>query len=231
MEVFFVYIRGDDMRMTLHDITFDDILHYANISKEHIDDRMMKDIIEMKELVLSLSEPRVTYQIFPLENGQLKNCTLKLKGNDIQRLLKESHACVILAATLGNKIDRKMKQIQMQNMTKALFFDCCANAAIETVCDLFQEKMTNQYPYLTDRFSCGYGDMPVELQKEFIDTLDATKKIGLFVNENSILLPLKSVTAIIGIADKIQPAMVRGCNVCQMKEICELRKRGSYCGK
>lgn len=229
MEVFL--FRGDDMRIDIHDLSLDEILHYAGISKENIDDVMLKDIMEMKDLVLSISEPRIIYQVFSLENGQLKNCTLQLVGNDIQHLLKESYACIIFAATLGSKVDRKMKQLQLQDMTKALFFDCCANAAIEAVCDTFQESLTKSYPYLTDRYSCGYGDMPITLQKDFIDVLDASKKIGLFVNENSVLLPLKSVTAIIGIARKTQPAMLRGCDVCQMKETCELRKRGNFCGK
>lgn len=54
---------------------------------------------------------------------------------------------------------------------------------------------------MTDRFSCGYGDLPVSTQKAFLQVVDAERKIGLHVSESCMLVPEKSVTAIIGIAE------------------------------
>ena len=83
--------------------------------------------------------------------------------------------------------------------------------------------------FLTDRFSCGYGDLPVSTQKTFLQVVDAERKIGLHVSESCMLVPEKSVTAIIGIAKTVQPAIVRGCRVCALKEHCEYRKGGTVC--
>ncbi len=145
-------------------------------------------------------------------------------------MLKESHACIFMAATLGSRIDKEMKKLQVQDMMKAVLFDSCASAAIEAVCDNLQKELQKSYPYLTDRYSCGYGDLPITLQASFLQALDAQRRIGLHVNESSLLVPMKSVTAIIGIADRIQPAVLRGCGHCQLVKQCAYRKRGKFCG-
>lgn len=212
------------------DIRQKDILQFLGYGDGKASDDIMEIIVQMKEHVLSIMEPRFIYHVFALSNGQPQGCDLSLKGKDIQRLLKESHACIIMAATLGARVDMEMKRLQVQDMTKAIVFDACANAAVEGVCDELQEELTKTYPYLTDRYSCGYGDLPITLQKQFVQVLDASKKIGLYVNESSVLVPLKSVTAILGIADRVQPAILRGCGHCQLVKQCAYRKRGTFCG-
>ena len=48
-----------------------------------------------------------------------------------------------------------------------------------------------------------YGDFPIEMQPAICEALESNKKIGVFVNESLLLSPSKSVTAIIGIENKI----------------------------
>ena len=49
------------------------------------------------------------------------------------------------------------------------------------------------------RFSPGYGDLPIEIQKDIFRALDCPRRIGLTLNENLLMSPTKSVSAIIGI--------------------------------
>lgn len=218
------------MRRELTAISEKEILHFLGYGEALPDEQTAYVLQEMKQLVLSFSEPRVVYRVFDLLDMQPVGCEVDLSGNDIKRLLKESHACIFMAATLGSRIDREMKKLQVQDMMKAVLFDSCASAAIEAVCDDMQRELNEQYPYLTDRYSCGYGDLPITLQSSFIQALDAQKLIGLHVNESSLLVPMKSVTAIIGIADRMQPAVLRGCAHCLLAKQCEYRKRGKFCG-
>ena len=195
------------MRRELKDISEEEILHFLGYGDAVPDEQTLHALREMKTLVMQSSEPRVVYRVFELHDNQPLDCDVQLAGKDIKRLLQESHACIFMAATLG-----------------------CASAAIEAVCDQVQEELREHYPYLTDRYSCGYGDLPITLQAGFIQALDAQKRIGLHVNESSLLVPMKSVTAIIGIADRIQPAVLRGCGHCLLAKQCEFRKRGNLCG-
>lgn len=188
-------------------------------------DRMMKKVIQDADC-------RVIYREFPLVNHHCIN--LSLPGDDIKRLLKESERCIVMAATIGFKVEREFRFLQIKDMGDALIYDACANAMIESLCDDVNERLIQLYhqqgAYLTDRFSCGYGDLPITTQEQFIQVLDARRKIGLHVNEHSILVPGKSVTAILGIASVPQPALVRGCGVCALKERCAYRKGGTTCG-
>ena len=52
------------------------------------------------------------------------------------------------------------------------------------------------------RFSPGYGDLPIEVQKDFLPLLDAERRLGITLSESCLMAPSKSVTAIIGVASK-----------------------------
>ncbi len=52
------------------------------------------------------------------------------------------------------------------------------------------------------RFSPGYGDCPLSAQRSIVNSvLNATRLIGLTVTPTSLLIPTKSVTAVIGLFD------------------------------
>ena len=74
---------------------------------------------------------------------------------------------------------------------------------IEALCDVFCEKIrldaesAGLFP--RPRFSPGYGDFPLELQKDIFRVLDCSRKIGLTLNESLLMSPSKSVTAVIGL--------------------------------
>ncbi len=54
--------------------------------------------------------------------------------------------------------------------------------------------------YLTDRFSPGYGDMPLAQSGQICEVLNTGRSIGLTVSQSGILMPRKSVTAVLGIS-------------------------------
>ena len=60
--------------------------------------------------------------------------------------------------------------------------------------------------------------------------VNAQKFIGLNATGNNILTPRKSVTAIIGLSENEISKGRRGCACCNMREVCQFRKRGDHCG-
>lgn len=69
--------------------------------------------------------------------------------------------------------------------------DALASAGIEQVCNRAEECFREQLPevYFTWRFSPGYGDLPLALQPEILQLLDAQKRLGLTVTPEHILIP------------------------------------------
>nr|MCR5785210.1 methionine synthase [Eubacterium sp.] len=83
--------------------------------------------------------------------------------------------------------------------------------------------------YLTDRFSPGYGDLPLNTQNALCEALNTSRRIGLTVTKNHLLIPRKSVTAIMGISSVPVTLRKRGCETCSMFLDCDYRKDGITC--
>lgn len=219
------------MERILSSIPEQEILHYLGC--EAADDLLQRQIVEAVQSVLRLARPKIVYQIVSVQ-GYENDLHIPLHGEDIKRLLATSHHAIFMAATLGNAIDIETKRLSLQDMGRMLVFDAVCNAAIEAVADQFEEEQRSYYrdqdQYFTDRFSCGYGDLSIDIQKAFCEALDTKRKIGLFVNASHLLIPLKSITALIGISDVAQPKRITGCERCDRRDFCELRKRGNRCG-
>ena len=71
--------------------------------------------------------------------------------------------------------------------------------------------------------------MSMETFANICTALDAPRRLGLHVTESSLLNPVKSVTAVVGLSDQPQKARIRGCTYCQMRESCALHKGGNHC--
>ena len=110
---------------------------------------------------------------------------------------------ILLAATVGIAFDRFIAKQGKSSPTKALLLDGLGAERIEALCDLFcheeEARLTEMGKALTSRFSAGYGDLPLELQKSIFAALDCEKNIGLTLSDSLLMSPQKSVTAIIGI--------------------------------
>jgi hypothetical protein len=121
--------------------------------------------------------------------------------------------------------------MQARDMARAVILDACGSALVEQGCDGAEKELAARFPgqYLTDRFSPGYGDLPLSLQGNICTALDAPRRLGLHVTESSLLNPVKSVTAVVGLSDQPQKARIRGCTYCQMRESCALHKGGNHC--
>ena len=117
-------------------------------------------------------------------------------------------------------------------MARAVIMDVCGSAYVEAGCDEAEKEIAARYPdlFLTDRFSPGYGDLPLSVQANVLQALDAQRLLGVYALPSFMMAPAKSVTAVIGLSRTPQPARVRGCGYCAMLENCVYRKGGTTCG-
>ena len=53
--------------------------------------------------------------------------------------------------------------------------------------------------------------------------------LALTVSAGGLMIPSKSVTAVIGISRRPQPKKISGCAGCRMRETCNFRKAGKTC--
>jgi len=189
------------------------------------------------DMLRKRSAPKYLYRVFGLEKLDcgyaLSGSGIVLRGNSAETMLKGCHAAAIMICSLGFGFEAELRKAQARSMADAVILDACGSALVEEGCDEAEREISAALPgkHLTDRFSPGYGDLSLELQTEISRVLNAEKLLGVHLNESLLFYPSKTVSAIIGIADEKQPARIRGCDHCSMRESCALRKRGGSCGK
>ncbi len=85
-------------------------------------------------------------------------------------------------------------------MLSALLFDALANAAVERLRGLLEERAAADFPKLRPNwlFGIGYGDLPLALQRDVLRLTRAEEELGLGCSESLMLIPTKSVTGFLG---------------------------------
>lgn len=193
-----------------------------------------REMVLCEKRIQEAAQPRVVWRRFALlPDGSLAGADFRPQGEDIRTHLAGCREAVLMAATLGVGIDALLRRTQVTDMGRALVLDACASAAIENVCDNFCAALARELAplYLTERFSPGYGDFPLESQKDFFRLLDLPRRLGLSLTPGNLMLPQKSVTALLGLADTPRPKRPGDCRLCDRFEDCAFRREGGHCGK
>jgi len=213
--------------LTLDRLDRAEALRYLGDANVPVNDAITQLLDECEPLVLQNAEPKFLYREKDLPWPELQEG----QGEDIQKHLANCEKAVLFCITLGNKIDKLLRVMQVQDMAKAVLVDTLASVAIEQAAAKFDEYLKGLYPdwYQTFRFSPGYGDFPITLQPYILQQLDAPRKIGLTVNDSMLLVPTKSETAVIGLSKEPLPKRARGCATCTLNQTCRFRKTGSHC--
>ena len=198
-------------------------LHSEKVNHE-MRESLDKSFDEAERLLFCAAKPKGVYRIVKISD-------IPLHGVSIKKHLEGCHSVIVVAVTLGSGVDNLIRRLQVTDMVLAVVADSGASVLIEQLCDDFQEKTKYEINgYMTPRFSPGYGDFPMTVQREIIRIADAGRKIGLNVTSGGLMIPRKSVTALIGVADHPVKGRLATCSECVLREKCILRKEGKFCG-
>ena len=217
------------------ELNIDEALRYLGAGRQ-APPELRREAEDTARRLTARLRPRYTYRVFSLERKdgvpRLQEADLTLPGKDAQTMLSDCGRVVLLGCTLGVEFESMLRAEQARDMAKAVLLDACGSAWVEAGCDEAEREIAARFPgqYLTDRFSPGYGDLPLSLQPAICGALDLGRRLGVHVSERCLMNPSKSVTALIGISDRPQMARIRGCAYCAMRETCTLRKGGTRCG-
>ncbi len=149
---------------------------------------------------------------------------LSAESKHLARHLQGCTQSILFAATTGLETERQRKRAGMLSPAKALVLDAVGTAAIERFCDILCERWKRECSpaQIRTRFSPGYGDLALEFQVPLLRTLEAARHAGITLTESLLMIPQKSVSAIVGIG----PAAERpshGCADCG-RENCDFAR-------
>ena len=126
----------------------------------------------------------------------------EIKSENLSKNLIGCRRAIVFAATVGIGLDRLIAKYSRISPSRAFMLNAIGAERIEALCDTFcKDTESHLAAKLRPRFSPGYGDLPLCVQKDVLTILDASRKIGISLNESMLMSPSKSVTAIVGIEE------------------------------
>lgn len=192
-----------------------EILRYAGCRKTDCEtQRLLKECIDEARSKLVY---KVCFTELPVRITE-SLCDFGSFSCTSEKLAKNLNGCrtaLLFGATVGVEIDRLIAKYGRLSPAKALMFQALGAERIEALCDTFcKEYISEKDVALKPRFSPGYGDLSLTVQREIFSNLDCSRKIGLCLNDSLLMSPSKSVTAFAGIAEKNEMHQNDKCAEC-----------------
>lgn len=205
-------------------------LRYLGYRGQEIDQQTQKLLDEVILEIERDSLPKSVYQEYScqVKGNQIAVGQLTITSTNLAKNLKGCESVVLLAATIGRAADFMIKKYSVVNIAKAAVTQAAGAACIESYVDeveaVIRQEAMKRGMYLRPRFSPGYGDFPLEYQKDIFEILECSKRIGVTLTEGNLMMPSKSVTALIGLTTKEREScQMKTCMQCEKRD-CEFRK-------
>ena len=180
-------------RISSHDIAL-----YLRLDGHEPDAALAARIAAMREAALKVIRPaRVWRRVdWPKTDGAF-GASLKLA-----RHLAGCHAAYLVCGTLGTGFDALLRRVSVMSGADALVLQAVGTAAIEEWMDRVEDEIRaglTPGETLVRRYSPGYGDFPLAVQRELLGLLDAPRSVGVSLTDTLLMAPSKSVSAVIGV--------------------------------
>ncbi len=209
-----------------------EIYRIMGYSRNEVPQNIVTDIDELLPLAFSKMEIKCGYQKIASKNYGLKNDGFIVDeiefhcGKIIRHHLKNTEKAMFFAATLGNDFDKLSKKFNNSgDPYKGYLVDSIGSVMVECAIEWLMTKIDNelqQYDFFaTNRFSPGYCSWNVAEQQKLFSKLPKDF-LGIELLKSSLMLPIKSVSGMIGIGKHVKK-MSYTCNICN-QENCIMRK-------
>lgn len=218
------------------DINRREICRYLGYGKEKPDQRTEKLMEECITELCRVISPRSMTRRFPLafySEKKLDFGCFQVESADLAKNLTGCEEVILFAASLGIGPDFLLQRYSRLEMSRAVMLQAVSAAMIEAYCDEvnaeLERKVNENGQHLSRRFSPGYGDFSLTHQMDLCRVLSAEKTVGITLTDSLLMLPSKSVTAVIGVGKFQMQEKHAGsgkCGCCENME-CLYRRIGA----
>ena len=178
------------------------------------------DVTELMEKAAremqAVMKPQAVFEVFDLSMNELTSAVVSassttvmlhfadvtLHSRDLGTNLSGCSQVALLAATIGPQVDALIRKNSSLDPVYASILQATGAMYIEEVVDFVNDEIKkiagSQGLKTKPRYSPGFGDVPLEVQKDFFRLLPCTR-IGLTLMDTLIMAPEKSVTAFVGL--------------------------------
>lgn len=195
-----------------------ELLRHERIRRDMILNCADESIEEAKTLI----SPKIIHRI-------KKVSSITLSTKQISSYLKDATHILIILVTIGGRLEKKASLLMAKREElKGYLLDRVGSLAVESLASCVEDRFRRAYAKkdrsVSPRFSPGYCDWPIEEQLKIAKLVDFSKA-GVGLTENCMMVPKKSISAILGVGPKgIFKKTASPCGICGIKD-CDYRRR------
>lgn len=180
-----------------------DIIRYLRMDSAQPDPALSQRILALRKPADDAMRPARIWKRFPLSDNRIVSGghTLPVTGM-LSAHLKGCQEVYLVCGTLGAGFDALLRKVSATSGADALIVQAIGTAAIERLMDSIEDEINGELTAgesITSRYSPGYGDFPLSEQRTVLTLLDASRKAGVSLTDTMLMVPSKSVSAVIGI--------------------------------
>lgn len=204
-----------------------EVLRYLGYGKANADQMVLDKIGAITKKMADGLSLKACYEKYPIIMMDESLCFGRIKTDscDLKKNLSGCSDVIVFTATIGIDADRFIGKNSILSPSDAVISQAVGTAFIEKWCDILCDRFLEMENgrCLRPRFSPGYGDFSLDVQKQIISMLDAQRKIGVTLTESLLMVPSKSVSAIVGVGEDSPEHQKGGCANCKNKD-CQYRR-------
>lgn len=160
------------------------------------------DFSDLYDLLILEAKPAYAATRVPImrDNGGIVVGYVKTESRALAEFSNGATSYIALVATLGVGVDRLILKASKTSSVNAFIIDAMADALIEALCDYAESELCKGLD-ANGRFSPGYADLELSVGYEILSLCKAEKTLGIKVTESGLMVPKKSVNALIAVKE------------------------------
>ena len=180
-----------------------EVVRYMRMGRGTPDGALAGRVASLMDEVERAARPVRVWRRFPVAGGAIAAgpASIPVRGRFAAHLAG-CGAAYLVCGTLGHGVDALQRRVSAVSGADALIVQAVGAAMIEKWMDETEGEIGRELAEgesLVERYSPGYGDFPLEAQRAVLGLLDAPRAVGVSLTDSLLMVPSKSVSAVIGV--------------------------------
>jgi len=180
-----------------------EIARYMRMGRAIPEGELAARVVALRDEALKVVRPARTWRRFPISDGAISSGGLRLDvRGTLARHLSGCGAVYLACGTIGAGFDALQRRVSVSSGVDALVVQAIGAAMIEKLMDETNGEIAATLApgeTLISRYSPGYGDFPLAAQRTLLALIDASRSVGVSLTDTLLMVPSKSVSAVIGV--------------------------------
>lgn len=186
--------------------------------------KILVTLTELRTRAMELFQPMCQYTILEVQSIDHQNQIVTLAGDHVfhgegiaEALRYSTHAAIFLV-TLGHPIVEEIERLNRVDVSRGFFLDVLSSVAVENLAEqvhleIARSILTGGW-YVGHRYSPGFCDWDLTQQRVLFSLLKSSL-LSVQLTDHCMMIPRKSVSAIVGIGQRREEMAISPCGNCK----------------